>query len=83
MKVFHRACVRVFVISERARACVCIHLRAAHKGESRGAAPGVFFLATRCLSLLSEGEIRVGGGEGDKGEGRGGRQGHQCSNHVT
>lgn len=47
---------------------MCVHLKAAHKGQSRGAAPGIFS-ATRCLSLLSEGKLRAGDEEGTKERG--------------
>lgn len=84
VRVFHRVCVGV--LSE----CVCLCVRVYTfmpriKARAGGLLPA-FYSATRCLSLLSEGEIREGGGEGTKGRGKRGRGvggGHQCSNHVT
>lgn len=71
------SCLCVFVLSECVCVCVCVRVytfKPRIKARAGGLLPA-FFSATRCLSLLSEGEIRAGGGEGTKGRGKRGRGG--------
>lgn len=73
VRVFHRVCVCLGYLS----VCTRIHLQAVHKGESRGAAPGIFFGHQMPVTAFRR-RNKSGWWGGDKGEGGagpGGRRG--------